>query len=329
MDLSRSALRERLAGIPAARRAYRRFRAASQVPAALRRRLNRRDGYFAALGNNQMVEVAYEVLLGRSADPVGRQDALNMLSTGSWSPSDMVSWIMGSGEFRRSRHFTGRTLGPSLHSSRCTFVRSLPAARHILDLGGTDLSAAEGAMVTMGYPYRFESLTIVDLPPDERHEIYQAQSNAQRVDSWLGPVFYRYHSMTDLSGYADESVDLVYSGQSIEHVPPDEGRKVVEQVYRVLQPGGHFALDTPNGRVTRIQQAEFIDPDHKVEYTLDELLDLVKSAGFEIAECKGTNLGTQTVATGKFDADEVAGNSGLFSRAEDCYLLCVVARKPA
>ena len=315
--------------MPAARTAYRRLRAAAQWPSAFGRRWSRRDGYFAALGNRQMVEIAYEVLLGRRADPVGRDDALNMLSTGSWSPSDMVSWIMGSGEFRRARHFTGRTLGPSLHSSRCTFVRSLPSARHILDLGGTDLAAAEGAMVTMGYPYRFESLTIVDLPPDERHEIYQAESNAQRVDSWLGPVFYRYHSMTDLSGYADESVDLVYSGQSIEHVAPEEGRKVVEQVYRVLEPGGHFALDTPNGRVTRIQQAEFIDPDHKVEYTLDELLDLVRGAGFEVAECKGTNLASQTVATGKFDADEVAGNSGLFARAEDCYLLCVVARKPA
>ena len=30
----------------------------------------------------------------------------------------------------------------------------------------------------------------------------------------LGPVRYRYHSMVDLSDYADDSVDLVYSGQS-------------------------------------------------------------------------------------------------------------------
>jgi predicted SAM-dependent methyltransferase len=327
--VSRMDLRSRVAGIPAARRVYHRIRAASRVPSALTRRVTRRDGYFASLGNREMVEVAYEVLLGRPADPVGRDDALSMLRTGSWSPSDMVSWMMGSGEFRRTRHFTGRTLGPSLHASRCTFVRSLPPARNILDLGGTDLSAPQGAMVSMGYPYSFDSLTIIDLPPEERHEIYQAGANAQRVDTELGPVFYRYHSMTDLSGYADGSVDLVYSGQSIEHVAPEEGRKVVEQVYRVLEPGGFFALDTPNGRVTRIQQPEFIDPDHKVEYTLDELVALVSSAGFEITECKGTNLASQTVATGRFDADEVAGNSGLFSRAEDCYLLCLVARKPS
>ena len=321
--------RSRVAAIPPARRVYHGYRTARQLPAAAVRRVTRRDGYFASLSHRQMVEVAYEVLLGRRSDPVGRENSISMLRSGAWSPADLVGWLMGSGEFRRTRHFSARTLGPSLHASRCAFVRSLPAARNILDLGGTDLSAPEGAMATMGYPYRFESLTIVDLPPDERHEIYQSESNAQRVDTWLGPVFYRYHSMTDLSGIPDGSVDLVYSGQSIEHVPPEEARKVAEQVFRVLEPGGHFALDTPNGRVTRVQQPEFIDPDHKIEYTLSELVDLVSGVGFEIAECKGTNLASESVASGRFDADEVAGNTGLFSRAEDCYLLCVVARKPA
>ncbi|HVA74657.1 MAG TPA: methyltransferase domain-containing protein [Acidimicrobiales bacterium] len=321
-------LRSTVARVPGARRAYRGVRTAQQMPSRVRRRITHADGYFASLGHRRMVEVAYEIVLGRPADPVGRETALSMLGTGSWSPSEMISWLMGSGEFRRNRHFTGRTLGPSLHSSRCEFVRSLPAARNILDLGGTDLASPEGAMVTMGYPYRFETLTIVDLPPDERHEIYRADLHADPVKTWLGPVYYRYHSMTDLSGFADASVDLVYSGQSIEHVPPAEGRKVVKSVYRVLEPGGYFALDTPNGRVTRVQQPQFIDPDHKVEYTLEELLELVTSAGFEIADCKGTNLATDSVASGRFDADEVAGNSGLYSRAEDCYLLCVVARKP-
>ena len=38
-----------------------------------------------------------------------------------------------------------------------------------------------------------------------------------------------------------------------------------------LRPGGYFALDTPNGRLTRLQQADFIDPDHKIEYTFEQL----------------------------------------------------------
>lgn len=317
-------LRSSLRTVPAARKLYVAARRLSRVPD----RLRRRGGRFASMSDRRMVEVAYEVLLGRRVDDVGRETALNNLRSGAWSPADLAASLMGSGEFRRGRHFSGRMLGASLHASRCEFVRSLPPGRRILDLGGTNLGASEGAIVSMGYPYSFESLTIIDLPVDERHEIYQAGPTVERVETSKGPVYYRYHSMTDLSGLEQGSVDLVYSGQSIEHVTPEEGRKVIESVYGLLAPGGHLALDTPNGRVTRVQQPQFIDPDHKVEYTLAELREMVTGAGFEIVDCKGANLATSSVATGSFDADEVAGNAGLYWQAEDCYLLCLVARKP-
>ena len=93
---------------------------------------------------------------------------------------------------------------------------------------------------------------------------------------------YRYHSMVDLSDYPDDSVDLVYSGQSIEHVPPDLAAKVLSEVHRVLRPGAFLAIDTPNARVTRLQQAEFIDPDHEHEYTDAEMRALLTGAGFEV-----------------------------------------------
>ena len=80
--------------------------------------------------------------------------------------------------------------------------------------------------------------------------------------------------------------------------------------------------------MTRIQQEGFIDPDHKVEYTYPELRALLTTAGFEIVTAKGLNLGERTVETGVFDADEVAGHSGLFDELESCYILCVVVRKP-
>jgi hypothetical protein len=34
------------------------------------------------------------------------------------------------------------------------------------------------------------------------------------------------------------------------------------------------------------------------------------------------------VATGEFDGDEAAGRSGLFDEIEECYIMCVVARRP-
>ena len=50
------------------------------------------------------------------------------------------------------------------------------------------------------------------------------------VASARGPVTYRYQSMTDLSSFADGSFDLVYSGQSIEHVSEDEADVVQIEV---------------------------------------------------------------------------------------------------
>ena len=46
---------------------------------------------------------------------------------------------------------------------------------------------------------------------------------------------------------------------------------MLSEVRRVLRPGGYLGLDTPNARVTRLQQAEFIDPDHEHEYTDAEM----------------------------------------------------------
>jgi hypothetical protein len=43
---------------------------------------------------------------------------------------------------------------------------------------------------------------------------------------------------------------------------------------------------------------------------------------------QGLNLARGSIESGRFDLDEVAGHSGLYHAIEDCYILCVVARKP-
>jgi SAM-dependent methyltransferase len=274
------------------------------------------------------VELAYQVMLRRRPDPVGIDDYVTGLTTGRLDCDAMVQAIRGSEEYANCIRFGGSMLGYSIHAGRGQFVRGLPQARRIVDLGGTHLHRDIGALVALGYPYPFEELVIVDLPSHDRHAIYRSGHLDREVTSPLGPVRYRYHSMTDLSGFEDDSVDLVYSGQSIEHVTPDDGSIVVKEVFRVLRPGGWFALDTPNARVTRLQQDAFIDPDHKVEYTYRELADLVTGAGLQVVEAKGLNYAGRSLSLGRFDADEVAGNTGLYAAAEDCYILCVIACKP-
>jgi SAM-dependent methyltransferase len=283
---------------------------------------------FDTLPIDQAVQVTYQVMLGRRPDPVGRLDFEDGLTTGRLSRQEMVLAIRGSEEFQNQVRFTGRTFGHSIHSGRSQFIRSLPPARRIVDLGGTHLHRDIGAMVGLGYPYPFEELVIVDLPSDERHTIYRSGDTHREVQSPLGPVRYRYHSMTDLSDFDDASIDLVYSGQSFEHVSPIDGTTVLKEVFRILRGGGHLALDTPNARVTRLQQEAFIDPDHKVEYTHEEITGELVGAGFQIVDAKGLNYAGRSLAAGRFDVDEVAGNSGLHWAIDDCYILCYVCRKP-
>jgi SAM-dependent methyltransferase len=183
-------------------------------------------------------------------------------------------------------------------------------------------------MVHLGYPYPFEQLVVVDLPVEERDEIYQGGSTGQSVQSELGPVEFAFHSMVDLSRYAGESFDMVYSGQSIEHVSEEDGDSVVREAYRVLAPGGWFCLDTPNGPAWRLRSDVPMNHDHQIEYAAGELVDKLTRAGFEIAECKGLNLMRRGVAAGVFDEAEASANPGVFAAADECLLLAVVARKP-
>lgn len=273
------------------------------------------------------VQLAYQVILDRSPDPSGMRTWLPRLIDGTMSKREMVNALRGSPEFERNVPFSADTLGPSIHLSRSRFIRALPPAKQIVDLGGTSLGNVGGAMVMLGYPHTFDSLTIVDLPPDERHELYRGD-RYESIETPSGLVSYHYHSMVDLSAFKDNSTDLVYSGQSIEHVEAAEGAKVAQEVMRILRPGGYFALDTPNGRVTRLQQDDFIDPDHKIEYTWPGLKSLLVATGFEIDWSVGLNYAGGSIEAGRFDADEVARNPGIFYAIENCYILAVIARKP-
>jgi len=275
----------------------------------------------------QAFRASFNVVLNRDPTSVETAEMLPALQSGVLPRDEFVKRLRGTVEFRFGVPFRKSTLPHSLHMSRCEFILGLPPARTILDIGGGDVNHAEGALVAMGYPYRFENLTIIDLPADERHPMYRSPEHSI-VQSRRGPVSYRYHSMSDLSNYPDSSFDLVYSGQSIEHVTEGEVAHVLREVRRVLQPGGYFAFDTPNGRITRLQQVAFIDPDHKVEYTAAELDQKLEVADFEIVARKGLNYVGESAARGAFDWDEAARNTGVFSEADDCYLLAYICRKP-
>ncbi len=281
---------------------------------------------FRYLPPKQSVRMAFNVVLDREPDPVGGAEYSEKLANGMLSRHGVAQALAHSEEFRRAVPITDVLL--SMHVSRSTFVAGLPQARRILDLGGTHQGFADGALVHLGYPYPFSRLVVVDLPAEERHEIYRGGSAGDTVQSELGPVEFAFHSMVDLGPYADGSFDLVYSGQSIEHITEEQADTMVGEVFRVLAPGGWFCLDTPNGPVWRLGSAGLMNDDHKVEYSAGALEAKLEGAGFQVIESKGLNLMRRGVGEGRFDEAEASANPGVFAAAEACLLLAMVARKP-
>ena len=184
-----------------------------------------------------------------------------------------------------------RNILRSLHQSRCDFVRMLPRAHRILDLGGTDQAEDAGALVSMGYPYRVRAAH--DHRP-ARRAIATNSTGTWRRRRRSVPAADR--CSTGITRWSTSrriptaSFDLVFSGQTIEHITEDEARKMLAEVRRVLVPGGWFCLDTPNRRVTAMQLGPDVlsNPDHKLEYTHAHLSELLRDAGLRRGRCVRT-----------------------------------------
>jgi hypothetical protein len=281
--------------------------------------------------NHAFVDRAYWRVLGRAPDAAGFENYTDALATGRLSRFEIVASLVKSTEFRTfPRPVWG--IAETLHLARCQLVSRFPPAERVLDVGGAAPNSIQGALFVMGYPHRVRSLTIVDLPPTDRLGGYGC-GDSENADGWIdsemGPIRYLHTSMTDLSAIESGSVDMVLSGQSIEHVGEDDGLTVMREVFRVLRPGGNYFLDTPNGKLARIQSPTvFLHPEHKVEYRVNDLVARLTQVGFEIKEVGGICPMPRTVQTGVFDKRELLNNARLHDDAEISYLFCVKCVKP-
>ena len=92
-------------------------------------------------------------------------------------------------------------------------------------------------------------------------------------------VEFRKQLMPSLSGLADNSFDFAVTFQVIEHIKDDIA--FVNEIYRVLKPGGMLLLSTPNRPMSLTR-----NPWHIREYTAAELSAVV-SKKFQKVEVKG------------------------------------------
>ncbi|MDQ2801597.1 MAG: class I SAM-dependent methyltransferase [Pseudomonadota bacterium] len=88
-----------------------------------------------------------------------------------------------------------------------------------------------------------------------------------------------------MADVASSCCDLIFSGQNVEHLWPDEVTGFLFEAARVLRPGGHLVIDSPNRLITA--PSNWSNPEHTIELTIAEIRQLLALAGFEVSKTAG------------------------------------------
>jgi len=93
------------------------------------------------------------------------------------------------------------------------------------------------------------------------------------------------NSVGDMHSVSDEEVDIVFSGQNIEHLWPEDITNFLLEAYRVLRPSGWLIIDSPNRLIT--SPLNYIHSEHVIELTPGEATELLRRAGFTGISIRG------------------------------------------
>ena len=91
--------------------------------------------------------------------------------------------------------------------------------------------------------------------------------------------------LTTLAVQADESLDVVVAFDVIEHFTRDELLGFVDQVHRVMRPGGCWIIHAPNGESPFGGRIRYGDLTHELVFTQKSIGQLLLSSGFSRVQC--------------------------------------------
>jgi SAM-dependent methyltransferase len=164
--------------------------------------------------------------------------------------------------------------GHFLHALRTRRLRQMPSGARVVLSGG-----AAGSIYFEwfggNYPSHVERHIGVEYftpPPDPLPEGVE----------WLP------RTLGDLAPVKDGEVDLVFAGQVIEHLWPDDMAGFLSESNRVLRPDGYLVLDSPTRFIT--DALAWTMPEHTLELEVDEIVELLELAGFVDIDMKGVWL---------------------------------------
>lgn len=107
----------------------------------------------------------------------------------------------------------------------------------------------------------------VDLSPESKHYCKEAV------------IFYQ-SSSSDLSFLQNESVDVTFSSNVLEHLEDKELHETLKEIFRIIRKGGILILLQPNYKYC--YRDYFDDYTHKKVFTHISLADYIQSFGFKL-----------------------------------------------
>ncbi len=107
----------------------------------------------------------------------------------------------------------------------------------------------------------------------------------EKPDDLPAEVEWVKSSVAQMDGVDDASVELLFSGQNFEHLFGDDAVDFLVECHRVIQPGGWLVIDSPQRDVT--SALLWTMPEHTIEFSSAEAIELVTLAGFDVTSVRG------------------------------------------
>lgn len=156
-----------------------------------------------------------------------------------------------------------------LHELRSRALTTLKTPKKLLSAGCSGLWYFEWIDKYLGKPEKHIGLEFYSEKPE----------NLPAHVNWI------QQNVFDMSAVQTQSVDMVFSGQNVEHLWPSELAGFLMEANRILEEDGLLVIDSPNFPVC--QSYCWSHPEHIIEFSVPQFVVLLGLSGFQVEQCIG------------------------------------------
>jgi len=138
-----------------------------------------------------------------------------------------------------------------------------------------DLGCGHGVLIYFARRAGYSRIVGVDRSPEQVAEARRLEIDGVREGDL----------MATLEELPDASQDAIIAFDVIEHFTREELLPLVDEVRRVLKPGGKWLIHTPNGESPFFGRIRYGDMTHEQAFTATSMGQLLLSSGFQSLYC--------------------------------------------